>query len=70
MCPAGPSPDSTPTFFCWSALLKLYQLQYARAFTLRPFRSTSSDPPLMVSYTWVQGGRGGEVQTDHDVHHK
>lgn len=61
--PGAPSPDNTPTFFCWSPLLKLYHEQYARVLTLRPLRSTSSDPPLMVSYTCSQFRR----ETRHET---
>ena len=50
-------PDKSPTFFCWSELLKLYHEQYARALTVLLPREISSAPPLSSSNTVLSAFR-------------
>mmetsp|Transcript_5668 Transcript_5668/g.19080 ORF Transcript_5668/g.19080 Transcript_5668/m.19080 type:complete len:271 (-) Transcript_5668:1128-1940(-) len=50
-------PERSPTFFCWSEDLKLYQEQYARELTALPPKLTSSAPPVSSSKTDFDGSK-------------
>ena len=60
-------PDSVPTFFCWSADLKLYQEQYARVDGSGPERDLLRAPAQFLVHRLLIGQRCAVLVDVHQL---